>query len=247
MADTELQFRTATFGGFQKQDVLLYIETMTREHREKLDGLQRKLDEAGEAQSAREGELAAAREREEKLGQELQGLREELSAVRREGEERQKELARLETELAELRREKTAAEELLTETEARLTETKEKLARAGQAAEAYEKIKDRTAGIELEAHCRAQDVQAEAEERAKRLQADVEQWLSRVQTGYGRLREDGHAAIGRARAEMDQAGGLLEEISHTLGSQAEQLGGLAEGDSGAVNHRPADPLTLGEN
>lgn len=77
MADTELQFRTATFGGFQKQDVLLYIETMTREHREKLDGLQRKLDEAGEAQSAREGELAAAREREEKLGQELQGLREE--------------------------------------------------------------------------------------------------------------------------------------------------------------------------
>ena len=55
MADTELQFRTATFGGFQKQDVLLYIETMTREHREKLDGLQRKLDEAGEAQSAREG------------------------------------------------------------------------------------------------------------------------------------------------------------------------------------------------
>ena len=40
MADTELQFRTATFGGFQKQDVLLYIETMTREHREKLDGLQ---------------------------------------------------------------------------------------------------------------------------------------------------------------------------------------------------------------
>ena len=145
MADTELQFRTATFGGFQKQDVLLYIETMTREHREKLDGLQRKLDEAGEAQSAREGELAAAREREEKLGQELQGLREELSAARREGEERQKELTRLETELAELRREKTAAEELLTETEARLTETKEKLARAGQAAEAYEKIKDRTA------------------------------------------------------------------------------------------------------
>ena len=81
MADTELQFRTATFGGFQKQDVLLYIETMTREHREKLDGLQRKLDEAGEAQSARGGELAAAREREEKLGQELQGLREELSAA----------------------------------------------------------------------------------------------------------------------------------------------------------------------
>ena len=61
MSDTELQFRTATFGGFQKQDVLLYIETMTREHREKLEELQRRLAEAGDAAAAREGELAAAR------------------------------------------------------------------------------------------------------------------------------------------------------------------------------------------
>ena len=27
MSDTELQFRTSTFGGFQKQDVLNYIES----------------------------------------------------------------------------------------------------------------------------------------------------------------------------------------------------------------------------
>ena len=75
----------------------------------------------------------------------------------------------------------------------------------------------------------------------------MEQWLSRVQTGYGRLREDVNAAIGRARAEMDQAGGLLEEISHTLGSQAEQLSRLAEGYSAELNHRPPDPLPLDDN
>ena len=33
MSDTELQFRTSTFGGFQKQDVLNYIETSNQEDR----------------------------------------------------------------------------------------------------------------------------------------------------------------------------------------------------------------------
>ena len=36
MSAGETQFRTAAFGGFQKQDVLNYIETAAREHAEKL-------------------------------------------------------------------------------------------------------------------------------------------------------------------------------------------------------------------
>ena len=43
MSDTELQFRTSTFGGFQKQDVLNYIETSNQEHREKLEAVRREL------------------------------------------------------------------------------------------------------------------------------------------------------------------------------------------------------------
>ena len=46
MSDTELQFRTSTFGGFQKQDVLNYIETSNQEHREKLEAVRRELAEA---------------------------------------------------------------------------------------------------------------------------------------------------------------------------------------------------------
>ncbi|MFR5863149.1 MAG: hypothetical protein ACLUES_16460 [Flavonifractor plautii] len=42
-------------------------------------------------------------------------------------------------------------------------------------------MKDRTAGIELEAHRRAQAVQAEAEERIRKTRVEVEQWLNRVQ------------------------------------------------------------------
>ena len=43
MSDAQLQFRTATFGGFQKQDVLNYIETANQEHKEKLESAQREI------------------------------------------------------------------------------------------------------------------------------------------------------------------------------------------------------------
>ena len=52
MSDTELQFRTSTFGGFQKQDVLNYIETSNQEHREKLEAVRRELAEAEAAKAA---------------------------------------------------------------------------------------------------------------------------------------------------------------------------------------------------
>lgn len=67
-------------------------------------------------------------------------------------------------------------------------------------------MKDRTAGIELEAHCRAQAVQAEAEERIRKTRAEVEQWLNRVQGNYGRLRADMDAAVSRACGELDRCG-----------------------------------------
>ena len=62
MSDTELQFRTSTFGGFQKQDVLNYIETSNQEHREKLEAVRRELAEA-EAAKAAQAVQAEAEER----------------------------------------------------------------------------------------------------------------------------------------------------------------------------------------
>ena len=111
------------------------------------------------------------------------GTREELAAAHKEAEERKLEISLLEEELEK-------AKQRLADTEAQLKESEEKLAKAGPAAAAYEKVKDRTAGIELEAHCRAQAVQAEAEERIRKTRAEVEQWLNRVQGNYGRLRAD---------------------------------------------------------
>ena len=154
MSDTELQFRTSTFGGFQKQDVLNYIETSNQEHRDKLEAVRREL--------------------------------------------------------------------------------------------ADEKVKDRTAGIELEAHCRAQAVQAEAEERIRKTRAEVEQWLNRVQGNYGRLRADMDAAVSRACGELDQVRQTLEQISGELARQDEGLDKLTKSCCAELTHRAPDPLPLDE-
>ena len=41
MSAMELQFRTSAFGGFQKQDVLTYLENTGREHAERVEALQK--------------------------------------------------------------------------------------------------------------------------------------------------------------------------------------------------------------
>ena len=102
-------------------------------------------------------------------------------------------------------------------------------------------MKDRTAGIELEAHCRAQAVQAEAEERIRKTRAEVEQWLNRVQGNYGRLRADMDAAVSRACGELDQVRQTLE-----LARQDEGLDKLTKSCCAELTHRAPDPLPLDE-
>ena len=167
------------------------------------------------------------------------GTREELAAAHKEAEERKLEISLLEEELEK-------AKQRLADTEAQLKESEEKLAKAGPAAAAYEKVKDRTAGIELEAHCRAQAVQAEAEERIRKTRAEVEQWLNRVQGNYGRLRADMDAAVSRACGELDQVRQTLEQISGELARQDEGLDKLTKSCCAELTHRAPDPLPLDE-
>ena len=230
MSAGELQFRTAAFGGFQKQDVLDFIDSRSREQQEKLEALTRELEEGAKARAELEEELAAAKDRAECLAAEG----ETLSAQQKQAQE-QAEALRAELEQTRARAE--AAERGLADAQARL-------AKAEPAAAAYESVKDRTAGMELEAHCRAEQVEAEAAERVKKMREQVEHWLGRVQNEYDRLRTSMDATLSHAGGELEQVRGMLDGLSAELERQDEALEGLAETCRTELGPRPPRPLPL---
>ena len=63
MNENGFQFRTAAFGGFQKQDVMDYLERSAREHAQKLAGLQKELAEEKVAEAEAEERMTALEER----------------------------------------------------------------------------------------------------------------------------------------------------------------------------------------
>lgn len=209
------QFRSVTFGGFHKRDVLDYLEASAQENSGRLRQLREQL-EAAEAErkrlAARETDYSEhtdrlERELEELIGRE-QSLQSELEVrqaeLKKVGEELQKaqELGRsLQTELDKLRPD----------------------------AEAYAVLKDRTAGLELDAHRRAQQVVDQAQEQVEQLHGQVEQWLGKVEREYGQLREQMAGAISRTEGELTEAGVLLERMKGHLERQDSELKALGEG------------------
>ena len=228
MSDTELQFRTAAFGGFQKQDVLNYIESSNQAHREKVEELTRELEEARKARADLEAEQAQAKEQAQAEDETVQRLEGELEEAKSQAEDLK---GRLETAEAEL-----------TRVQAALAEAESKLAQAEPAAQAYEKVKDRTAGIELEAHCRAQAVQAEAEERVEKARQDLEQWLNKVRKSYEDLRTDMDATISHTTGELERVRAILEEVTNRFCAQDERLEKMVQSCIG--EHKAPDPLPL---
>ena len=181
MSAMELQFRTSAFGGFQKQDVLTYLENTGREHAERVEALQKELSGALAAKATLEEEHRASLRRVEELEQQNARLAETLEAYTK--------------DLEEVRADREARDRRIAELEGELAALRAQLAKAAPSAEAYERIKNRTAGVELEAHRRAQEIEDEAREKARQARAELEQWIYKVQAGDDRLRTDVDATI----------------------------------------------------
>lgn len=158
MSET-LKLRTTAFGGFQRQDVVDYIEQTAREHAAQLNALRAELKQAQEKLSALEGEKARA----DVLAQRCEDLSARVDA-----------LAPLEGETETLR--------------AQVEEYRPQ-------AEAYRELKDRLAGIELDAQARAAQLLHQAEEEARAKRAEAQVLLDRVLNEYSRLGTSADSAI----------------------------------------------------
>ncbi len=174
MNDKGFQFRTATFGGFRKEDVLAYLEQSAKAHAERVNTLQRELAQAQAASAEDQKENSGLSGEVTRLQEKLTELTADLTAVTARKNELEELAARLQSEMETLR----------------------------PSAEAYAALKERTAGIELEAHGRAQAIEEEGHQRVRAFQEQVIRWFEKVCAGYERMRGDVDATMNYAVREM---------------------------------------------
>lgn len=196
------QFRSVAFGGFHKQDVLNFVENTAKDHAQQLQESQQKLEEQGR-------QLESALNERDSLRARAEQAEEELDRLRAGTEELTGRLERAESDRDELR--------------VRLEEMTEKAGGLEPDALAYRELKERTAGVELEAHRRAQAVEDRAADRAARVRAGATAWLKELGQEYDRLRTQTETTADYAREQLRQAEDALDRLSALLGGQAAAL------------------------
>ena len=233
MSAPEYSFRSAAFGGFNRQDVLNYIESSARDHREKSAALQRERDEAVQAAQTAEDTAREAQARVAALEEELNSIKKGLCQKSAALEAAEAALSRERSDLAGLREE--------------LGDLRGQVSRMEAGARAYEELKDRTATIELEAHQRARAIEKEAEERARKAREAAEQLLCRIRSGYERLRSDVDATIAHAAGELGRVDKALECVKTEFAEHDAALEALLRSyqEEGCGRKAP-EPLPLEE-
>ena len=230
---SEHQFRNTMFGGFNRQDVLDFLTSSAEKNNQELQRQR-------ESYEALEKDLASGRE-------ECAVLRAELSEARQERDEFKSRVEQLELDLAKVRgsedrktEEASALREKLTLAQQELEELRELVTRLTPDAEAYTAIKDRTAGVELEAHRRAQSVEARAKIMAGDLQRQMEQWAMKAEEQYTALRGQIDSSVEQANQELLAASRSLACVTQMMEQQQESLRTVVESYAQSIRGKKAE-------
>lgn len=208
-------FRNATLGGFNRQDVLDYLEKTAAENAQRQQELEKRVEQ-------QEQEL-------EQLRRRTAELEERGTIFDRERESLRQELEQTKEVLQTSREREKAQEEELTQLRQERDRLRARVVALEPDAAAYAAVKDRTAGMELQAHCRAQAVQEQADSQVRQIHRQMEQWLQRVQKEYDEMRSQVEATVSHAADELSRAGRSLEQINQLLGDQEVVLEEIARG------------------
>lgn len=228
----EHPFRSAAIGGFNKQDVLDFLEAQSKQTAQAQQELQSRLEESQRQEESLRRELTETSGRLASAEQARDGLSVELELARGAVTENRGELSRLTAELEQTRRERNEARAAL------------EAARPG--AQAYAELKERTAGVELEAHRRAQTIQAKAEEDARQTRRRMEQWLKRMEREYDALCTQVETTVSHAASELEKAGADLDRLKELMSSQDSALEGVRRAYGETDPDRPEAPMPIEE-
>ena len=196
------QFRSVAFGGFHKQDVLDFLESSSRDHAQQLQELQKRLEEQTKQLESAQAEVESLRTRAEQA----ESSRDQLHSQCQDLSER--------LERAERDRDQLSGQ---------LEESRAKAEKLEPDAAAYAALKERTAGVELEAHRRAQEVEDQAAGQAMRVRESAQSWLKALEQEYDRLSTETETTVAHAAAQLGRAGEALDQVSRLMDQQAGRL------------------------
>lgn len=226
------QFRNAALGGFNKQDVLDYLEQVSKENSQQQQTLRQQLDEAQERctqLSAQADQLTAQIQR---LEGENQRLEQENGQM-----------------LAQLEQAKTQSNSLcaqLSQAQSDQSALQTQVDKLRPDAEAYAAVKERSAGVELDAHRRAQNVLDEANEQVRQLHRHTEQWLQSVRQEYESLRTQVESTASHAAVQLEKAEDSLRQVGELMERQEIALDALEKDYTGQEQTKVAAPMPIPE-
>jgi len=237
-------FRSAALGGFNRQDVLAFLEEQSRQSAQAQQKLSEQLEEAG-----RQSE--GLRQEKEELSSRLEEAQRELEAVRQERDGLKVRLERAGRDLAasqaqtdqkarELEETRRKLEQALTERDG----VRAELDRTLPGAQAYLELKERTAGVELDAHRRAQAIQEKAEYDAQRVRGRLEKWLRCMEKEYDAMRGEVETTVSHASSELDRVRAGLSRIMQLMDSQENALEGISQVYSETAGPKPEAPMPI---
>lgn len=212
MSATEHRFRTAAFG-FNRQDVMQYIEAVHRDYAAKIKSVKGELERERDQRSTLEEQGSLASTEAQAAEKAAQRSKEELEEVRK--------------ALLEAQRERDSFQLQLQAAQQDMAVLQEAADRMAPAARAYETLKDKAAGIELDAHKRAQVIVKAGEEEAAQTRRKVAQWLRQAQSSYARLCGDVSATLSHATAEMERSAKSLDAVYAELDEHGRRLEDIA--------------------
>lgn len=213
MSVGEYHFRTAALG-FNRKDVLGYIEAAHKDYAVQLQSLKKDLEQERSQRSQVEEQGSLANEEAAAAGKDAQRCKEELEQA-----------------LEELRQAQSQREELrlrLQAVQADLAALQEAADRMAPAAKAYEALKEKAATIELDAHNRAQGIIKQGEEDAAEIRRRTAEWMRQVESSYARLRSDVAATLSNASTQLERTVRSLDGVNAELDAHGKRLEDIAD-------------------
>lgn len=191
-------FKSVAFGGFDKQDVVRYLEQAA--------------EKAAAAQRELETENEALRKQAEGQSEELESLRAQVAALTEERDGLQEKLTAQAAALADLEPLRSLEQDM-----ARLTAERDALK---PDAERYARFRERLGSIECEARNRADDLEETAAAQTRRT-------LDEFRSRYQRLMSDFEAVSGHVNGELRKIEVTLSQLPRALDRTGTELDELA--------------------